>query len=147
MRTQFCRTQWDAHLHVSVLMTSTPENWSPGSHYCTRSSHLWPSVLPCAGQLPPCWHGLHTGKAYSSSCHFSVLYAVLRMPWWLSLNISAYKAKDSISLCGQVLDMCIPIKVMLNSGPKYLAWTWAWSTASRTWPYRTYWCLIGYGPG
>ena len=38
-----------------------------------------------------------------------------------SWDISTYKVQGSISLCGQVLDICIPIKVMTDFRPKLLS--------------------------
>ena len=98
-------------------MTSTPGNWSFGSHHCTMISHLWPSVLPCAGQLPPCWFWPgYTGEAYSSWCRTNVLYAVWRtcMPWCLVWIFLRTKPRVLLAFCGHVLDMCIPMKVMAD---------------------------------
>ena len=99
------------HLHVSVLMTSTPGNWSSGSQNCTKSSHLWPIVLRlsllCAEQLPPYWYwpgykGSIQGRAPyregilklgpNSRGRTSVLYAVWRIPWclvWICLRTNS----------------------------------------------------------
>ena len=105
-------------------------NWSSGSHYSTMSSHLWPNVLPCTGQLPPCWYwpGILTpysltGEAYSSWGDTSVLYAVWCMPWclvWIFLRTESRFCYPLWSSFGY--SVCVfQLRSWLISSPKYLA--------------------------
>ena len=112
--TQLYRTQWDAHLHASVLMTSTPGNWSFGSHCCAMTSPLWPSVLLWTGQLLPCWYwpgykGFIQGRHTEAS---AVLVCCLTYALMFRLNISTYKTQGSIiqllPLCEGNMTVCSP---------------------------------------